>query len=483
MSEYPSTVGDRYDLLGVVGSGGMGLVWRAYDRILHRQVACKVLSGSIAHDPYFQMRFQREARHIASLSHPNIVMVFDSGTEGDLPYIVMEYVHGPSLRQVLRSQGALPIPVTAALAVDVLAALGHAHERGIVHRDVKPANLLLESGGTVKVADFGIAKTLGENTGLTAEGVFVGTSTYASPEQLSGHELGTTSDLYSLGCVLFECLTGRPPYIVDNTEKRLLQHRFADLPSLADMRSDTPDEIVRGIARAMAKDPSDRFAGAIQMGEVFAPFAAEGQLQMLLSPPVVEGGRDETERIQSAGTPVRSVGGSSTRSVASEGSKWSRQRAYVIAASLVLLIAAAILGVTAFGGGNGHGLQRRSTLASGGYLRPDQFITSRNGRFTLVMQSDGNLVEYTRRHESVRWESGTSGNFDAYVVMQSDGNLVVYPHGKSAPAPGQPTDALWDSGTFGHPGSSAALLSSGALEVRSPGTGAVWWEASDHRAT
>ncbi len=256
LGQYPSTLNDRYRLLGVLGSGAMGVVWRAYDQSLQRQVACKVLSGSIGHDPLLQKRFRREAHHIASLSHPNIVMVYDAGTDGDFAYIVMEYVRGASLRQVLMSDGVLPVQVTAALAVDVLAALGHAHERGIVHRDVKPANLLVQFGGDTKVADFGISKSFGEMTELTAEGAFVGTSSYASPEQLSDLAIGPSSDLYSLGCVLYQCLIGSPPYAADHTEHQMLKQRFADPPSVADFPSDTPPALAQGIVRALAKEPA-----------------------------------------------------------------------------------------------------------------------------------------------------------------------------------------------------------------------------------
>jgi len=488
LGEYPSTLCDRYHLLGVIGSGGMGVVWRAYDQTLGRQVACKVLSGSFAHDPVFQKRFHREAHHIASLSHPNIVMVFDSGRQGDHSFIVMEYVQGASLRQVLGSCGLLPIGVMAALAVGVLAALGHAHDRGIVHRDVKPANLLIENGGGVKVADFGIAKSLGEMTELTAEGGFVGTSTYASPEQLAGRTLGAASDLYSLGCVLFECLVGRLP---DGTEDKpgnlAAQDLYANPSSIAKLRPDTPDEISRGIARALAADPSDRFISAVEMSEVFLPYAEDDQLRMLLSRSNLVDRSDQTELSRSDATPVRPDGFGLTRSahlgvshptsVTVESANRRRRKIYKLAIAAVLLIGAIVAGLVAIGGENGAGTKRISAMPSGGFLRPGHSIGSPNGRFILEMQIDGNLVDYSRPGRVALWQSGTSGNFNAYVVMQADGNLVVYPYGKTAPDPGQPTSAVFDTGTSGHPGASATLLNSGVLEVRASGTDTVLWKA------
>jgi serine/threonine protein kinase len=191
------------------------------------------------------------------------------------------------------------------LAADVLAALGHAHDRSIVHRDVKPANLLLESGAGIKVADFGIAKSLNEMTELTAEGGFVGTSTYASPEQLSGRTLGPSSDFYSLGCVLFECLAGRPTEGENEGESLMLRRLYADPPSMARLRPETPDEIARAIARALAKDPSARFESAAEMRAAFLPFVEEEELRKLLSRSNLDHPTDATELSRSDTARVR----------------------------------------------------------------------------------------------------------------------------------------------------------------------------------
>jgi serine/threonine protein kinase len=484
VGDYPSTLNGRYHLLGVIGSGGMGVVWRAHDEVLNRQVACKILSDSIAEDSVIEKRFRREARHIASLSHPNIVTVFDSGTEGDFAYIVMEYVRGVSLRHVLGSMGVLPLDATAALAVDVLSALGHAHLRGIVHRDVKPANLLLEAGGTVKVADFGIAKSLSDVTELTADGAFVGTSAYASPEQLAGESLGPTSDLYSLACVLFQCLSGEPPYPTKDPGHLRMQQRFGDPPSLSDLRADAPPEIARAISHALSKAPADRFPDAAEMRKAFLPFASQESLRLLTRSDVLDsdidteasGIRESVRSRQVTATRIHQrVAPPSTRMK----SRMSRNWILPSAIAGVLLVSAVVIALIVFSGGGVP--STASTIASGGYLQPGHSIRSANDRFSLNMQTDGNLVEYSEQGRVVQWETDTSGNFGAYLVMQADGNLVVYPSGKTAPAPGQPTPALWDSGTEGHPGSYAALLNDGALEVRAfRNVRLLWTSPSSH---
>jgi hypothetical protein len=429
-------------------------------------------------DPVFERRFLREGRHIASLSHPNIVVVFDSGTDNGQPFIVMEYVRGDSLRQVLDTRSALPLPVVAALAMDVLSALGHAHDRNIVHRDVKPANLLLQAGGGAKVADFGIAKTLGDITELTAQGAFVGSAAYASPEQLVGHRVGASSDLYSFGCVLFECLSGRAPFGADDPEHLAYQHRFAEPPPLREFRDDLPDAVSDAVARALAKDPADRFVSAAEMAEFLRPHAAEDELRALLPGGLPEDQTDETgpsrlpTRIFTAKFP--------TPDPKPESPKW-RRRGLVVAATTLLVIAATALTLVIVGGQRDNGGRartgRHSTLASGGFLRPGRRITSGNGRFALVMQPDGNLVDYAMRGKVALWQSGTSGHFNAYVVMQADGDLVVYPQGRTAPLPGQPTSALFSSATYGYPGSSAGLTNSGVLVVRAPRTGRILWSS------
>jgi hypothetical protein len=489
VGEHLSTLDDRYDLLEVIGSGGMGLVWRAYDQTLNRQVACKVLSGSIGRDPIFENRFRREARHIASLSHPNIVMVFDSGSDEGRPFIVMEYVQGASLRQVLNARSVLSVPVAMALAIDVLSALGHAHSHDIVHRDVKPANLLLQTGGTVKVADFGIAKSLGEITEITVQGAFVGSASYASPEQLAGRRVSASSDLYSLGCVIFECLSGRAPFEADDPDHLAYQHRFAEPPPVREFRDDIPDSVSETIMRALAKDPADRFVGAGEMADFLRPYADEAELRALLPPSLHEGPGDDAGHGRHGPTSVRLPNTRPTR-IANEllpagrrdtAASKRRRRTAVLGIAVASVAIATALTLLAVGGqgGTGKRIQSKthSTIASGGFLRPGRRITSRNGRFALVMQTDGNLVDYAVRGKVALWQSGTSGNFNAYVVMQEDGDFVVYPQGKTAPTPGQPTSALFSSATNGHHDAFATLMDNGVLVVRTPKSRKILWSS------
>ncbi len=484
MSErYPSTLNHRYSLLAVIGSGGMGVVWRAFDRSLRRHVACKVFSDSDIQDPANAKRFQREALHIASLSHPNIVMVYDSGTDGGFSYIVMECVDGASLRQLLGTPDPLPTGAAVSIAVQVLAGLAHAHDRGIVHRDIKPANLLIQSNGTVKVADFGIAKSLGDITELTVAGGFIGTSTYASPEQLAGSDIGPQADLYSFGCVLFQCLSGRPPFRADGEGRHVVQHRFADPPSLSEERSDVPEGLSLVVRRAMAKDPADRFTSAQEMREAILPFVDEAEWERWLTQSRKYPSVEDTEATESQETPHLPVGRSGVTTFAHgfpghEGLKARPSRRVMLILAALLLLAVGSVALLS-GGGSGNGTAKASSLRSGHFLQPGQSLESPNQKYAVVMQRDGNLVDYSRSNKLVLWESNTSGNFGAYVVMQSDGDLVLYPHGKAAPAPGLPTSALWSSGTYGHPGATAAVLSDGHFVVRARGSGTTLWTATN----
>jgi serine/threonine protein kinase len=201
----------RYQLGSLLGAGGMARVNLATDRVLERQVAVKVLSPSDAQDPVFVERFRREARAAARLSHPNIVAVFDSGSDADQPYLVMEYVPGQSLAQLLARQGRLAPRRAVELAIQVCAALAAAHAQGLVHRDIKPANVLVSPDGQVQVSDFGIVKAAAATT-LTGTGTVLGTAAYLSPEQAQGGPVDARSDLYGLGCVLYELLCGSPPF-------------------------------------------------------------------------------------------------------------------------------------------------------------------------------------------------------------------------------------------------------------------------------
>jgi eukaryotic-like serine/threonine-protein kinase len=257
----------RYRLGSLLGVGGMARVYLASDRVLERQVAVKVLSPPYAQDPVFVERFRREARSAASLSHPNIVAVFDSGSDAGEHYLVMEYVAGQSLAELLADQGRLAPRRAAELGVEVCAALAAAHAQGLVHRDVKPANVLVGAEGRVKVADFGIVKAAATVT-LTGNGTVLGTAAYLSPEQAQGGPVDARSDLYSLGCVLYELVTGAPPFGsgADSSPVAVATrhlHQPPEPPSAHNPQVDASLDAV--VLTALAKDPARRYQSASEL--------------------------------------------------------------------------------------------------------------------------------------------------------------------------------------------------------------------------
>jgi serine/threonine protein kinase len=252
------TIAGRYELEQVVGTGGMSTVWRARDVLLERKVAIKILHARYGEDDEYVERFKREARAVAQLSHPNIVTVIDRGEDRERQFIVFEFVEGANLKQVLERRGALPIEETVELGLEIARGLAFAHERGIVHRDVKPQNVLLNGDGRAKVTDFGIARSLNVERGLTHTGTVMGTSNYIAPEQASGARVDTQSDVYALGCVLFELLTGEVPFLGDNFVAVALQHLNEPPPSVLERRRDAPPRLAWLVDRSLAKDPADR---------------------------------------------------------------------------------------------------------------------------------------------------------------------------------------------------------------------------------
>ena len=259
----------RYQLGSLLGVGGMASVYLATDRVLDRPVAVKVLSPSDAQDPLFVERFRREARAAARLSHPNIVAVFDSGSDADQPYLVMEYVPGQSLAQLLHRQGRLAPGRAVELAIQVCAALAAAHVQGLVHRDIKPANVLVGEDGQVQVTDFGIVKASAATT-LTGTGTVLGTAAYLSPEQAQGHPVDARSDLYGLGCVLYELLCGSPPFGsgADRSLVAVATRHVREPPEPPSLRNPQVDPALDAVVlTALAKDPAQRYQSATDMQE------------------------------------------------------------------------------------------------------------------------------------------------------------------------------------------------------------------------
>jgi tRNA A-37 threonylcarbamoyl transferase component Bud32 len=252
-------VADRYELEELVGEGGMSSVFRARDTVLERRVALKILHEHHAGDPEYVERFRREARAIARLTHPNIVTVIDRGEWSGRQFIVFEHVAGVNLKDVVEREGPLPVERALALTHQVARALAFAHDAGIVHRDVKPQNVLIDLEGMAKVTDFGIARTLDLDDELTQSGTLLGTSDYISPEQASGERVDEASDQYSLGVLLYELLTGEVPYPASNLMASAIRHLRDPVPSVRERRPDVSPRVDAIAARSMAKRPRDRF--------------------------------------------------------------------------------------------------------------------------------------------------------------------------------------------------------------------------------
>jgi serine/threonine protein kinase len=280
-------IAGRYELHELVGSGGMSNVFRAHDRLLERSVAIKVLHEQYSSDEDYVERFRREARSVAQLAHPNIVTVIDRGEEDGRQYIVFEYVEGENLKGLL-SHGALPVDQALRYGLQIAGALDFAHKRGLVHRDVKPQNVLLTEEGEPKVTDFGIARSVDVQS-VTQSGTVLGTSDYIAPEQARGEQVDQRTDIYSLGVMLYELLTGEVPYSGDNFVAVAMQHLHEPVPSVLDQGRDVPVRLDLAVQRAMAKHPADRFEsmeGLIdELDRCFGELGSDDEATRIVRPP------------------------------------------------------------------------------------------------------------------------------------------------------------------------------------------------------
>ncbi len=263
-------VDDRYRLIERIGSGGMADVWRARDNELERDVAIKVLHENFARDREFVERFRREASAAAGLQHPNVVSVYDRGSWEDTYYIAMELIEGSSLRDLINK--GLDVGESVEVTRQVLAAAGFAHSKGIVHRDLKPMNVLIDREGRIRVTDFGIARA--GNSEITQTGSVMGTAQYISPEQAQGMEVGPTSDIYSIGIILFEMLTGRVPFDGDNAVAIAMKQVGEEPPAPSTINPKVSPALDAIVLKALAKDPAQRFQSAAEMAAALE--AAEG---------------------------------------------------------------------------------------------------------------------------------------------------------------------------------------------------------------
>ncbi len=252
-----TTLGE-YEILGELGRGGMATVYAAHDIALDRRVAIKVIAPSLGASPALVERFRREARTAASLSHPNIIPIYSVRHADRLLYFVMKHVEGRPLDSVLRETGALPVPTVQAILGQVASAVGYAHRHGVVHRDIKPGNILIDDEGWCVVTDFGIAK-VAESEGLTTSGMMVGTPAYMSPEQCLSNDISGASDQYALGVVAYEMLTGRLPFPGTSMMSVMYAHVHVPVPAIEELRAECPPELAAAVMRMLAKEPADRW--------------------------------------------------------------------------------------------------------------------------------------------------------------------------------------------------------------------------------
>ncbi|OBG94791.1 serine/threonine protein kinase [Mycobacterium sp. E3298] len=266
----PQHLSDRYELGEILGFGGMSEVHLARDVRLHRDVAVKVLRADLARDPSFYLRFRREAQNAAALNHPSIVAVYDTGEAetptGPLPYIVMEYVDGVTLRDIVHTDGPLPPRRAIEIIADACQALNFSHQNGIIHRDVKPANIMISNTNAVKVMDFGIARAIADSgNSVTQTAAVIGTAQYLSPEQARGDSVDARSDVYSLGCVLYEILTGEPPFTGDSPVAVAYQHVREDPIPPSQRHEGISADLDAVVLKALAKNPDNRYQTAAEM--------------------------------------------------------------------------------------------------------------------------------------------------------------------------------------------------------------------------
>jgi beta-lactam-binding protein with PASTA domain/tRNA A-37 threonylcarbamoyl transferase component Bud32 len=353
-SQAPRVFSERYELNHLIARGGMAEVYRAHDRLLDRPVALKVLFPELSVDRSFVERFRREAQAAANLSHPNIVPVFDWGEDSGAYFIVMEFIDGRPLSSILKTAGPLSADRAADIGSHVAAALGYAHKHGVIHRDVKPGNVLITDEGQVKVTDFGIARAINTEESLTQTGAVMGTATYFSPEQAEGIGVDPRSDIYSLGVVLFEMVTGRAPFLGD-TPVAVASKHVRDIPPVPrEINSSIPPTFEAIILKSMAKDPDHRYATAEELRADLLRFN-EGRSVLAMNDPTAMqaalgatqvvgavGGADVTQAISAQSR--LGAGGPGDNGIGETGKDRNRTRTYVIVL-VVLLVILAIVGV------------------------------------------------------------------------------------------------------------------------------------------
>lgn len=376
MTDIPHVLGNRYEVGDLIGRGGMAEVRLGYDTRLSRSVAIKILRADLARDPMFLARFRREAQSAAALNHPSIVSVYDTGEEQvssesgatlSLPFIVMEYVKGHTVSSLLTDGDPVPISEAVQIVAGVLSALEYSHREGIIHRDIKPGNVMITEDGKIKVMDFGIARAIADSAAtMTQTNSVVGTAQYLSPEQARGEVVDARSDLYSTGCLLYELLTGKPPFTGDSAVAVAYQHVSETPVPTSTIASDIPDSLDRVVMKALAKRREDRYQNATDFrNELLAAARGEG-----VDAPAVTSWATQvvtptfapTQQIsQTTASPYGQATGeyavqfpptSTSTAIHDEEEEKRRGKGWIIALVLVLLAALAGLGAWAFLGGS-----------------------------------------------------------------------------------------------------------------------------------
>ena len=392
----PPLLGGRYELGGRIGTGGMADVRRGVDVRLGRDVAVKVLRADLARDPAFQARFRREAQAAASLNDPSIVSVYDTGEDADgVPFIVMEHVQGRTLREVLQQEGRLLPQRALEVTADICGALAVAHGAGIVHRDIKPGNVMLTRDGQVKVMDFGIARAAADTSAMTMTAAVIGTAGYLSPEQARGEHVDARSDVYSTGCVLYELVTGAPPFVGDSPVAVAYQHVREDPTPPSAYDEELPAEVDAVVLKAMAKNPANRYQSADEMrADLLRAQAGE----QVLATPVLEA--------------PRVIAPASTTTLRPPEPDPGRRRLAYSAFGLVLL--GMVIGIA---------LLVRSLLGAGGDLVPAPAVVGLDQRDAVVLLAQEGLRVGTITEKFDDKPFGT-------VLSQSpDQGIVVPPNG------------------------------------------------------
>jgi eukaryotic-like serine/threonine-protein kinase len=277
---------NRYKLVAQQGSGGMAVIYKAQDLSLGRTVAIKILRPTLTNDPSFLARFRNEARSVANLTHPNIVTIHDFGSEGSTHYIVMEFVEGQDLKKVIKAEGALPIDRALNFAIQIAAGIGFAHRAGLVHADVKPQNILVKGDDVLKVTDFGIAQALSDAQPNERQAVVWGSPHYFAPEQARGERPTPASDVYAIGIVMFEMLTGRLPFSGNNQQELALAHIREPIPMVTDFNPAIPESVARIVYKTMSKDPTQRYRMADQLGHILSGYRDRGREHTVSNPAI-----------------------------------------------------------------------------------------------------------------------------------------------------------------------------------------------------